>query len=142
MSCRDMLTPQGGYISGSSREPRFDGNAFIRDHNDILLVTYNYRVSLWGFPAGSGTASAALNAGLQDQRMVVEWVRDNIEAFGGVRFSRKDCLVKGFLTPSRIHETLCSLVSLLAQLRSPVTRMHISRIRSLVPSSYNLDRRA
>jgi hypothetical protein len=37
----------------------------------------SYRVNIFGFP-GAGP-----NVGLLDQRLAIEWVRDNIEGFGG-----------------------------------------------------------
>lgn len=40
----------------------------------------SYRVTIFGFP---GNPLGAQNPGLLDQRMAVEWVRDNIAAFGG-----------------------------------------------------------
>jgi cholinesterase len=43
-------------------------------------VTFNYRTNIFGFPGISG---AAQSLGLRDQRMAIEWVRDNIAGFGG-----------------------------------------------------------
>lgn len=40
----------------------------------------SYRLNVFGFPGGSDLTN---NLGLLDQRLAVEWVRDNIEAFGG-----------------------------------------------------------
>jgi cholinesterase len=40
-------------------------------------------LNIFGFPGVPGDKSVAQNAGLEDQRVAVEWVRDNIEAFGG-----------------------------------------------------------
>jgi cholinesterase len=41
---------------------------------------HSYRVNIFGFPS---TPSGTSNVGLLDQRLAVEWVRDNIAAFGG-----------------------------------------------------------
>ena len=41
---------------------------------------YSYRLNIFGFP---GLPGYPQNVGLQDQRLAVEWVRDNIAAFGG-----------------------------------------------------------
>lgn len=41
---------------------------------------HSYRVNIFGFP---GAPSGYSNVGLLDQRLAVEWVRDNIAAFGG-----------------------------------------------------------
>ena len=49
---------------------------------DIVLVTLNYRLGALGFLT-TGDQTAPPNVGLLDQRMALQWVRDNIEAFGG-----------------------------------------------------------
>lgn len=41
---------------------------------------YSYRLSILGFP---GNPNSTANVALLDQRLAVEWVRDNIENFGG-----------------------------------------------------------
>lgn len=61
----------------------YNGNNFVRDQEDLIIVSINYRVSIYGFPAGSGAGPYDLNPGLQDQRMAVEWVYNNIRNFGG-----------------------------------------------------------
>lgn len=50
---------------------------------DGLSEASSYRLNIFGFPGVPGDSSVAQNAGLLDQRMAVEWVRDNIAAFGG-----------------------------------------------------------
>lgn len=50
----------------------------------FVLVSCNYRIGALGFLPSSRSAKAgALNIGLKDQRMVLEWVQENISAFGG-----------------------------------------------------------
>lgn len=46
----------------------------------------SYRLNIFGFPAAPGLGDKQLNPGLLDVRRAVEWVRDNIAAFGGVSF--------------------------------------------------------
>lgn len=46
----------------------------------MVVVTLNYRINIFGF---SGAPGERQNIGLLDQRLAVEWVRDNIAAFGG-----------------------------------------------------------
>jgi para-nitrobenzyl esterase len=74
----------GGFEMGSGSSPLYDGTSFARD--GVVLVTVNYRLGALGFlelgdadpdHAGSG------NVGLLDQIAALEWVRDNIAAFGG-----------------------------------------------------------
>ncbi len=56
----------------------YDGSAFARD--GVVYVTINYRLGADGFLyLGDGNA----NVGLLDQVAALEWVRDNIAAFGG-----------------------------------------------------------
>lgn len=46
----------------------------------MIVVTVNYRVNVFGFPGAPGKPR---NLGIRDQRLALEWVRDNIVAFGG-----------------------------------------------------------
>ncbi|PBP27860.1 carboxylesterase [Diplocarpon rosae] len=68
----------GGFSSGSSSVPGYNGEN-LAGQEDVVVVSLNYRLSILGFPGGSATANVAL----LDQRLAVEWVRDNIAAFGG-----------------------------------------------------------
>ncbi len=68
----------GGYVSGWSGDPVFDGGALARD--GVVVVTFNYRLSAEGFGVFTG---APANRGLLDQAAALRWVRDNIAAFGG-----------------------------------------------------------
>ncbi|KAK4140869.1 Alpha/Beta hydrolase protein [Dichotomopilus funicola] len=50
----------------------------------MVSVNFNYRVGALGFLPSEVTArEGLLNLGLQDQQMLLSWVQDNIEAFGG-----------------------------------------------------------
>jgi carboxylesterase type B len=69
----------GGFNSGSSSIPGYNGQN-IADQEDIVVVSLNYRITIFGFPGNPTTTN---NLGLLDQRMAVEWVRDNIAALGG-----------------------------------------------------------
>ncbi|EMR72420.1 putative carboxylesterase protein [Eutypa lata UCREL1] len=69
----------GSFISGSSRVPVYNGQ-HIAGNQDVVLVTLNYRLNIWGFPGAPGKTQ---NLGLLDQRLALEWIRDNIAGFGG-----------------------------------------------------------
>lgn len=58
----------------------------------IIGVSINYRLSTWGFLSGSQEIvdNGATNAGLRDQRLALQWVQENIEAFGGQSDPLKD----------------------------------------------------
>jgi carboxylesterase type B len=46
---------------------------------DMVFVNFNYRVGLWGFLAGEQVRQHGdLNAGLLDQKFVLEWVQKHI----------------------------------------------------------------
>ncbi|KAI1376917.1 carboxylesterase family protein [Hypoxylon crocopeplum] len=50
----------------------------------IIHVAMNYRLGLFGFAQSEALESeGSENAGLRDQRLAIEWVRDNIAHFGG-----------------------------------------------------------
>ena len=68
----------GAFVNGSSAVPGYDGTAFARD--GVVLVSINYRLGIDGFAA---LPDAPPNRGLLDQVAALEWVRDNIAAFGG-----------------------------------------------------------
>ncbi|KAH7410617.1 Alpha/Beta hydrolase protein [Cadophora sp. MPI-SDFR-AT-0126] len=69
----------GGFTTGNSDNAAYNGQ-FIAQDEDVVLVSFNYRLNVFGFP---GTPNATQNLGLLDQRLAFEWVRDNIEKFGG-----------------------------------------------------------
>ena len=50
---------------------------------DIGANSCSYRVNIFGYPNARGLNSSEINLGLLDQRLGIEWVRDNIAAFGG-----------------------------------------------------------
>jgi para-nitrobenzyl esterase len=75
-----MVWIPGGMFAyhGTGGSPWYDGSRFARD--GVVCVTINYRVAADGFLyLGDGEA----NRGLLDQVAALEWVRDNIAAFGG-----------------------------------------------------------
>ena len=50
----------------------------------IIYVSFNYRLGPFGFPQGTEAASNdALNLGLKDQLLALQWIQSNIHAFGG-----------------------------------------------------------
>jgi para-nitrobenzyl esterase len=68
----------GGFVSGSPASHWYDGDAFARD--GVVTVVISYRLGFDGFGAIDGAPS---NRGLRDQIAALEWVRDEIRAFGG-----------------------------------------------------------
>jgi len=82
-----MLWIHGGaFILGSGATRLYDG-ARLAQRGDVVVVTINYRLGALGFlnwksVCGAGEEPQA-NLGIRDQVAALEWVRDNIEAFGG-----------------------------------------------------------
>jgi para-nitrobenzyl esterase len=73
----------GAYTFGSSAQPDFDGTALARA--GVVAVSFNYRLGFEGFghiPGGT-EHSFPENRGLLDQVAALQWVRENIAAFGG-----------------------------------------------------------
>ncbi len=68
----------GGYISGSPASPWYDGAAFNRD--GVVTVSVSYRLGFDGF---GWIEDAPHNRAVLDWILALEWVRDNIAAFGG-----------------------------------------------------------
>lgn len=68
----------GGYVSGGSAAPAYDGATFARD--GVVFVAINYRLGIDGFTHLDGAVD---NRGLRDQIAGLTWVRDNVAAFGG-----------------------------------------------------------
>lgn len=65
----------------------FDGTSLVKS-GDVVFVSIQYRLGAFGFLAhpdfaAENTRGATGNWGLMDQIAALEWVRDNIEAFGG-----------------------------------------------------------
>ena len=76
----------GGFILGSGRAP-ISNPARLAAAGDTVLVTLNYRLGGFGFLRLADVTGGAIpstgNEGLLDQIAALEWVRDNIERFGG-----------------------------------------------------------
>jgi para-nitrobenzyl esterase len=76
----------GAFTLGSASDPWYDGTSFAANHN-IVVVTLNYRLGILGFVSLKDLAGADAtytgNCGLLDQIAALEWVRENIAAFGG-----------------------------------------------------------
>ncbi|KFY30371.1 hypothetical protein V493_01957 [Pseudogymnoascus sp. VKM F-4281 (FW-2241)] len=72
----------GNLQDGNSGRQAFDGTSFATNH-EIVVVTINYRVNVFGFPSSPALPLAKSNLGFLDQRLALEWVQKNIHAFNG-----------------------------------------------------------
>ncbi|MES4886542.1 carboxylesterase family protein [Streptomyces sp. NPDC096012] len=69
----------GAYKLGHGGQPGYDARRLAQE-GDVVVVTFNYRVGMEGFGLWEG---APANRGLLDQVAALEWVQENIGAFGG-----------------------------------------------------------
>ncbi|MFC3076778.1 carboxylesterase/lipase family protein [Phenylobacterium terrae] len=76
----------GGYAYGSGGWPMYEGLGLARK-GDVVVVTVNHRLNAFGYTYLAEAMGEAYdksgNAGLLDLIAVLQWVRDNAEAFGG-----------------------------------------------------------
>lgn len=76
----------GAFIIGSGSQEMFRGNTLVRC-GDVVLVTLNYRMGALGFmnlkELTQGRIPATGCEGLLDQIAALDWIRANIEEFGG-----------------------------------------------------------
>ncbi|XP_055371595.1 esterase E4-like [Condylostylus longicornis] len=70
----------GGYKYGSGNSFSYKPKYLL--DNDIVLVTFNYRLGPLGF-ISSGSKHATGNYGFKDQVLVLKWIQNNIHYFGG-----------------------------------------------------------
>jgi carboxylesterase type B len=71
----------GGLVFGSSSYDLYNPE-ILASRGDVVVVTFNYRLNAFGF-LYTGSDDAPGNVGLWDQTLALQWVRDNIEYFGG-----------------------------------------------------------
>jgi para-nitrobenzyl esterase len=75
----------GAWVIGSGSERTYDAAPLVR-RGDVVVVTINYRLGPFGFLRTrelGGGVDATGNEGMLDQVAALEWVRDEIAAFGG-----------------------------------------------------------
>ena len=73
----------GGWANGSGSSPITAGTNLART-NDVVLVSINHRLNVFGFTSLAEADFAAAGAvGVLDIVAALRWIRDNIERFGG-----------------------------------------------------------
>lgn len=76
----------GGFRGGSAGHTVYDGTRLAERHGAVV-VGVNHRINLWGYlhlaETGLGRFEESGNVGMLDIVASLEWVRDNIERFGG-----------------------------------------------------------
>ncbi len=76
----------GAFTGGSAQVPFYDGEGLAS--KGLVVVTFNYRIGVFGFLAHPELSkesghNASGNWGIMDQVAALQWVHDNIAAFGG-----------------------------------------------------------
>ncbi|TGO27214.1 hypothetical protein BPAE_0045g00110 [Botrytis paeoniae] len=71
----------GGLQTGGSSVPYQNPAKWIERTQSHIVVSIQYRLNIFGFPNAPGLESQ--NLGYLDQRAGVEWIHENIAAFGG-----------------------------------------------------------
>lgn len=78
----------GGYGWESGADAMFNGANFVKTYPDVIMVTTNYRLGMYGFidlssvPGGEDYPESG-HLGILDQLQAIRWVKENIENFGG-----------------------------------------------------------
>lgn len=76
-----LWTYGGSFISGGSSFGFYNGRNLVRDHENLVVVSYDYRLGPLGFLALPALRTTMLF--MEDQRMAFQWVQTHIAAFGG-----------------------------------------------------------
>ncbi len=80
-----VFIPGGGFVSGGSGDPIYNG-AHLAANGDVVVVTINYRLNVFGFMNFAAIDSSFADSGylgLKDQIAALTWIKDNIAEFGG-----------------------------------------------------------
>ncbi|KAM7399510.1 hypothetical protein PAMP_018777 [Pampus punctatissimus] len=72
----------GGFTQGTSSLDIYDGCVLSKSEG-VVVVSMNYRLGAFGFLSLPDNNNIRGNAGLLDQRLALQWVANNIAAFGG-----------------------------------------------------------
>ena len=75
----------GGFSTGSANEGQYNGSTLAREQ-DVVVVGVNHRLNVFGhldLSAYGEKYQSSANVGIMDIQLALEWVRDNIAAFGG-----------------------------------------------------------
>ncbi|KAF9693193.1 hypothetical protein EKO04_008874 [Ascochyta lentis] len=73
----------GSFQTGGATVPYQDPSRWVQRSGKHIVVGINYRLGIFGQPNAAGLADDEQNLGLLDQRLALEWIRDNIANFGG-----------------------------------------------------------
>ncbi|KAJ7630496.1 Carboxylesterase [Roridomyces roridus] len=72
----------GGLAFGTASVPEYDGLS-ISANEKLIMVSFNYRTNVFGFPGAPDLPLTGNNLGFLDQELAFKWVQENIAQFGG-----------------------------------------------------------
>lgn len=80
----------GGFTHGSATDSLLPGSdwylqdgSFLASRHNLVVVSLNYRLGALGFLAQAGVTDLRGNYGFRDQLLALEWLHQNLAAFGG-----------------------------------------------------------
>ncbi|KAE9365784.1 putative lipase [Stipitochalara longipes BDJ] len=78
----------GGYSTGQIYDTLYTPDQLVLDSvkngSPVIYAAMNYRLGIFGFANNKILRQKrSLNVGLRDQRLALEWIQENIAAFGG-----------------------------------------------------------
>ena len=80
----------GAFSSGSNSIPLYEPIRMVEANENVIVVSINYRLGVFGFLASlqlqeevQHTEKGFGNYGIEDQILALQWIQENIEAFGG-----------------------------------------------------------
>ncbi|KAI0113098.1 para-nitrobenzyl esterase [Daldinia grandis] len=73
----------GAFLVGGTTVPYQNPTPWVETSQRHIVVSINYRLTIFGFPNAAGLAPHERNLGFLDQRLGLEWVHKHIASFGG-----------------------------------------------------------
>ncbi|PYI14925.1 carboxylesterase, type B [Aspergillus violaceofuscus CBS 115571] len=71
----------GSFVAGGTDTPAWHAGQWVQRSQEHIVVSIQYRLNIFGWPGAEGLEDQ--NLGFLDQRAGIEWVQENIAAFGG-----------------------------------------------------------
>lgn len=116
----------GAFISGDAAQGHRDGSKLAID-GDIVVVSIQYRLGAFGFYDFSELSGARgrfdCNCGMYDQVTALEWVYDNIAAFGG---NPDEIVVMGESAGASSVETLITIPRIKGKIKRAIMESPIA----------------
>lgn len=86
----------GSFDSGSGYNEEW---ASVAQKLNVVVVSFNYRLSVFGFLAIDLDSTSNVNLGIQDQREALKWINASIADFGGDQNKVQNTQISFYHTP-------------------------------------------